>query len=266
MIARPSATRCCWPPESCDGLRVEQRRRARAGRRRAARRAVALGGRHAAHPQPEHDVLGDRKVREQRVALEHHRDVALRRRQRRDVAPADQDAAAVGHARARRSGAASSTCRSPTGPSSTLSVPASNANESPSTARTWPSAVVQCLLTFSTTMADNAPPGAGRPAALDAALRAASGRNHSKDGARARAPPLARQPNSARSAAPGIGRAHERLADEERVDAVARAAARRRPASRMPLSVTTSALGGNARQQIERRRAAKRRKCAGCGC
>ena len=35
MIARPSATRCCWPPESCDGLRAEQRREARAGRRRA---------------------------------------------------------------------------------------------------------------------------------------------------------------------------------------------------------------------------------------
>jgi hypothetical protein len=38
-----------------------------------------------------------------------------------------------------------------------------------------PAGVVQCLLTFSTTIADNAPPDTGRPAALDAALHAASG-------------------------------------------------------------------------------------------
>ena len=44
MIARPSATRCCWPPESCDGLRVEQLREARAGRRRASgARAMSAG-------------------------------------------------------------------------------------------------------------------------------------------------------------------------------------------------------------------------------
>ena len=50
----------------------------------------------------------------------------------------------------------------PDGPSSTLSVPGSNANDRPSTARTSPSAVVQCLLTFSATMADKvAVPGSG---------------------------------------------------------------------------------------------------------
>src|SRR6185295_8572119 len=42
----------------------------------------------------------------------------------------------------------------PDGPSSTLSVPSSNENDSLSTARTSPSAVVQCLLRFSATMAD----------------------------------------------------------------------------------------------------------------
>ena len=44
---------------------------------------VALGARHVAHLEPEDDVLGDREVRKQRVALEHHRDAALCRRQRR---------------------------------------------------------------------------------------------------------------------------------------------------------------------------------------
>ncbi len=42
----------------------------------------------------------------------------------------------------------------PDGPSSTLSVPSARANEMPSTARTFPSAVDQCLLTLSTAMAD----------------------------------------------------------------------------------------------------------------
>ena len=95
MIARPSATRCCWPPESCDGLRsssaVEAEEVGDARRRRRAPPASTL-----AHAQAEHDVLGDRQMRKQRVALEHHRDVALRRRQPRDVAAVDRDAAAVG--------------------------------------------------------------------------------------------------------------------------------------------------------------------------
>ena len=38
---------------------------------------VDLGLRPAAHPQRKGDVLGDREMREQRVALEHHADVAL---------------------------------------------------------------------------------------------------------------------------------------------------------------------------------------------
>jgi hypothetical protein len=47
----------------------------------------------AAHAQRESDVLGHAHVREQRIALEHHADVALVRRQDRDVAPADGDRA-----------------------------------------------------------------------------------------------------------------------------------------------------------------------------
>ena len=50
-----------------------------------------LGLRHAAHLQREADVLGDAHVREQGVVLEHHADVALVRRQARDLAVADDD-------------------------------------------------------------------------------------------------------------------------------------------------------------------------------
>ena len=40
-----------------------------------------LGARHIAHLEAEQDVLRDRQMRKQRVALEHHRDAALGRRQ-----------------------------------------------------------------------------------------------------------------------------------------------------------------------------------------
>ncbi len=51
-------------------------------------RGVGLG-----EPQREAHVLGHGHVRVQRVALEHHRQVALRRRQPRDVAAVEVDAA-----------------------------------------------------------------------------------------------------------------------------------------------------------------------------
>ena len=47
--------------------------------------------RHPLHLEVEADVLGDRHVRVQGVGLEHHRDVAVLRRQRGDVAIADVD-------------------------------------------------------------------------------------------------------------------------------------------------------------------------------
>ena len=68
-----------------------------------------------AQPQAEGHVLEHRLVRIQRVVLEHHRDVARARRQVVDDGAADRDLAAGDRPRARRSSAAASTCRSPTG-------------------------------------------------------------------------------------------------------------------------------------------------------
>ena len=82
----------------------------RAQRGRDARAHVVTA--HALDAQPERDVLEHAHVREQRVRLEHHVDVPLGRRHVRDVAAAQQDAAARGlleardHAQRRRLAAA----------------------------------------------------------------------------------------------------------------------------------------------------------------
>ena len=52
---------------------------------------VDLPARHAAEAQTHGDVVEDRHVREQRIALEDQADIARRRRQRGDVTAADQD-------------------------------------------------------------------------------------------------------------------------------------------------------------------------------
>jgi len=59
-------------------------------------RSVALGLGHLAHLEREGDVAGDVHVRVERIALEHHRDVAILARQVRDVAATDVDAAGGG--------------------------------------------------------------------------------------------------------------------------------------------------------------------------
>ncbi len=51
--------------------------------------ALDLRLRHLLHPQAERDVLVDGQVRVERVALEHHRDVAVTRRHVVDDALAD---------------------------------------------------------------------------------------------------------------------------------------------------------------------------------
>ena len=70
---------------------------------------------HLLDPQREGDVLEDGHVRVERVALEHHGDAALDRRQVVDPLAVDDDVARGGVRRARRSCAAASTCRSRTG-------------------------------------------------------------------------------------------------------------------------------------------------------
>ena len=95
MIARPIATRCCWPPESCPG-----RRSSRSSRPSSfadlgdAARALLL--RRLAHAQAVAEVLPHGHVRVERVVLEDHREVAIGGLEPRDVALADQDPAA-GH-------------------------------------------------------------------------------------------------------------------------------------------------------------------------
>ena len=90
--ARASATRCCWPPGELGGqARVVV---AQADGRERLLRAIGCGGlRHARDVEPVAHVLEHGHVREQRVALEHHRHVALGRRRLRDVQAADADRA-----------------------------------------------------------------------------------------------------------------------------------------------------------------------------
>ena len=95
-MARASATRWRWPPESWRGRRSSRWSISSA----AATSPTLLRAVRAAHlPDPQRiaDVLADRHVRIERVALEHHRDVAVARLQSRDIALADQDAACRRH-------------------------------------------------------------------------------------------------------------------------------------------------------------------------
>ena len=85
------ATRCRCPPESCFGLRSSsgvEPEHVRPPTRRAAR-SPRRGDLPQA--QAEREVLAHGHVRVERVVLEHHRHVALARRQRGDVAVADAD-------------------------------------------------------------------------------------------------------------------------------------------------------------------------------
>ena len=88
--ARASAIRCCWPPESCRGLRRSSPARPTSSSA-SMTRAAQVAPLHAAAPQPEGDVLEDREMREERVRLEDGVHVALVRRQRRHVDAAELD-------------------------------------------------------------------------------------------------------------------------------------------------------------------------------
>ena len=90
--ARASAMRCCWPPESCAGyLASLPGRPTSASSSRHALRDLARAA--AAVDEAVGDVVGHGQVGEQRVGLEDDAEVALGRRQARDVAPGLLDAA-----------------------------------------------------------------------------------------------------------------------------------------------------------------------------
>ena len=89
-IARPSATRWRWPPESCRGLRSRSSREPER-RRRLGDAAVDLVAGDLAQLEPEREVVAHRHVRIERVVLEDHRDVAVARRDVVDAPAADRD-------------------------------------------------------------------------------------------------------------------------------------------------------------------------------
>ena len=93
MMARPSATRCCCPPESWDGLRPSsgQGRAATQPARADATRSEAGILRTL---QAKENILSDRQMREQGIGLKHHGDMPLRGREIGNVLAADENAAA----------------------------------------------------------------------------------------------------------------------------------------------------------------------------
>ena len=93
--ARASATRCCMPPEISLTRRGSSPGRRTSASTSATRAAHPLR-RPAARLEPEGDVLADREVREERVVLEHHAEVAALGRHAGHLLAVHQDAAGVG--------------------------------------------------------------------------------------------------------------------------------------------------------------------------
>ena len=84
--ARARAMRCCWPPESCAGYfgpASGMPTRVSSSFDPLGDRAARLAAAH----QPVADIVGHGEVGKERVGLEDDAEVALRRRQRRDVPP-----------------------------------------------------------------------------------------------------------------------------------------------------------------------------------
>ena len=111
ISARASATRCCWPPDSCGRHAVRELLELHP-RQHLRGLGAALGLTDAAHLEIEGDVVEHAQMREQRIALEHHRRAALDRRHADDHLAADPDLArgrrfvAGDHAQDRRLAAA----------------------------------------------------------------------------------------------------------------------------------------------------------------
>ena len=143
--ARASATRCRWPPESWPGLRLlvaveadhPQRLARRAGRARPSATLRTIS--------PYATLSPHGHVREQRVVLEDGVDVALERRQARDVLRRGGGPGPRSAARSPRSSAASSSCPSPDGPSIEKNSPSAISRSMPSTAATSPKRLLDAL-------------------------------------------------------------------------------------------------------------------------
>ena len=122
--ARATATRCCWPPESCDGIVLHAVRHADA-LEHFLHALFALGRRHAAIGQRQLDVFIHREVADQVERLEDEADFAIAdaraigERKIRDRLPVDPVLCRRSANRAGRESRAASTCRSPTARRST---------------------------------------------------------------------------------------------------------------------------------------------------
>ena len=168
--ARASATRCCWPPDSCDG-----RRSASASSRTSAQHLAPPGAstsapRDPAARRPKPTFCGDRHMREQRVGLEHRVDRPLVRRVVDDVLARRAGCRRKSGARSRRAAAASVVLPQPEGPSSVKNSFERISSETSSRAFTAVGPVPKTLDTFWISTSRTAPSGA---AAVDAAeLRA----------------------------------------------------------------------------------------------
>ena len=93
-MARPSATRWRWPPESCAGLRSEESVEAY-DFRNALEPATAFAARDPSCAQSENDVLARGEVRKQRIGLEHHGNAPFGWRQVRDIPAANGNGSGI---------------------------------------------------------------------------------------------------------------------------------------------------------------------------
>ncbi len=132
--ARPSATRCRWPPESSRGLRSRSSADARGSRPpRSTRRARSRPRGTLAHLEPEREVLADAHLRVERVVLEDHRDVAPRGATSSTTASPIRMCPPVS-ASSPASSRSAVVLPEPDGPTSTMNSPSAISSESSSTA------------------------------------------------------------------------------------------------------------------------------------
>ena len=84
-IARATATRCCWPPDSCDGKWCTRELEPDLVERRQ-RQLPPLAGRHAAVQQRQLHVVDDRQIGNQVERLEDESELAIAHARERAVA------------------------------------------------------------------------------------------------------------------------------------------------------------------------------------